>query len=124
MKPGISMITGRHLTATDKRNILACIEYLREQDHHDQWLNRKRSPKQYHITPDSEKPNIYNVRVLEKYTTDWGEKRQRKSNFTVEAKGIEPLLPILPEVVSPAIPQEVESGNESQADLFEDMIEP
>ena len=124
MKPGISMITGRHLTATDKRSILECIEYLREQDHHDQWLGRKRSPKQFRITPDSEKPNIYDVRILENYTTDWGEKRQSKSSFTVEAKGIDPLLPISREVDSPVMPQETEPQTDSQTDLFEDMIAP
>ena len=124
MKPGISKITGVHLTATDKRNILACIEYLREQDHHDQWLSRRRSPKQYHITPDSEQPNIYEVRILENYTTDFGEKRQGKSRYTVEAKGIEPLLPLSREVDSPAIPQETEPKTEPQADLPEDMVAP
>ena len=65
VKPSISKITGGNLAARDKRNILDCIEYLRGQDHHNAWQGYKRSPKRYCVTPDSAKPIIYDVRILE-----------------------------------------------------------
>lgn len=108
MKPSIFRITGGHLTARDKRNILDCIEYLRGQDHHNAWLGYKGSPKRYCVTADADLPNIYGVRISENYTTDWGEKRQREWKFTVEAKGIDPLQPVAPKT-------------DPQADLFEGM---
>jgi hypothetical protein len=82
MKPSIFKITGGHLTARDKRNILDC------------------------VTPDGERPHFYGVCIRENYKTDWGEKRHREWTFTVEAKGVAPLLPV---------PQKAEP----QGDLFE-----
>ena len=66
MKPQISLIEGRHLTASDKRNILACIEYQRDK-HPDtwgaDWLGRKSSPKRYTVAPIPETA-VATVRVV------------------------------------------------------------
>jgi len=91
MKPAIKHIEGTHLTATDKRNILDCIEYLRTEDNHAQWLGRKGSKKQYCIAPDPETPNRYSVLIREAYTTDFGKVRERQSRHVIETRHVDPL---------------------------------
>ncbi|UUV08714.1 hypothetical protein [Ruegeria sp. YS9] len=91
MKPSVKHIEGRHLTASDKRNILACIEYLRTEENHAQWLGRPRSKKQYCVAADPETPNRFSVLIRETYTSDHGQRRQSQSRHVVETRGVDPL---------------------------------
>lgn len=59
MKPQIRLIDGLHLTATDKRNLLAVIEFERASPPEvwgTRWLGLPKSPKSYAVLPDPEKP--------------------------------------------------------------------
>ncbi len=94
MKPQIRLIKGRHLTAADKRNILACIEYQR--DTHpatwgQNWLGRKASPKRYTVSPNTETPGRYNVRIREWYRNDYGCLCESTMCVVIETKGVDPL---------------------------------
>jgi len=71
-------------------------EQLRGKDHHNIWLGYKRSPKRYCVTPDIVGQNIYWVLIEETYRTDLGERRTREWKFSVEVRGIEPVLPLPP----------------------------
>lgn len=62
MKPQIRLIDGLHLTATDKRNLLAVIEFERASPPEvwgTRWLGLPKSPKSYAVLPDPEKPGFY-----------------------------------------------------------------
>ena len=91
MKRTVRLIEGLHITAADKRNILDCIEYLRGEANHAQWLGRKGSSKRYCLTSDPENPNRYYVLIGETYRTDSGSKRERQSPVTIETTGVDPL---------------------------------
>ncbi|PHR20342.1 MAG: hypothetical protein COA37_15520 [Hoeflea sp.] len=94
MKPQISLIEGLHLTATDKCNILACIEYQRDQHPATwgvDWLGRKASPKRYTVAPVPETPNRYEVRIRENYRNDYGCPCERTARVVIETKGVDPL---------------------------------
>ena len=91
MKPTIKHIEGTHLTAADKRNIIDCIEYLRTQDNHAQWLGRKGSKKHYCITPDPSRANTYLVLIREAYTNDYGRKLDHTTRHAVVTRNVEPL---------------------------------
>jgi len=92
MKSTVRLIEGLHITAADKRNILECIEYLRGEENHAQWLGRKGSAKRYCLTSDPEQANRFHVLIGETYRTDSGGKRERQSKVTIETTGVEPLL--------------------------------
>lgn len=100
MKPSIRLISGRHITAADKRTILACIDYQRGQDPASwgvEWLRRKASPKSYAIAPVAQVPGRYAVKIRERYRDDYGRECERTINVEIEASGIEPLrLPGVP----------------------------
>lgn len=91
MKRTVRLIEGLHITATDKRNILDCIEFLRGQENHAQWLGRKGSSKRYCLASDPEQANRFHVLIGETYRTDSGGKRERQSKVTIETTGVDPL---------------------------------
>ena len=107
MKRTVRLIEGRHITAADKRNILGCIEYLRGEDNHAQWLGRKGSAKRYCLTSDLAQANRFHVLIGETYRTDSGAKRERQSKVIIETTGVDPL---------PAVSWEID-----QSDLFDGL---
>jgi hypothetical protein len=92
-RPSVTMIEGRHLTAADKRNILASIEYLRGVPDRAVWLGRPGSPKRYCLAPVEGDPARYRVVAEETYRSDAGQRRTRQSRFLIEVQGIDPLPP-------------------------------
>jgi hypothetical protein len=91
MKPSVKLIKGQHLTTSDKRNILECIEYLRGEENYAIMLGRKGSPKKYCLSPDAEIPNRYAVLIKESYRTDYGHRDERTYCYVVEVRGVDPL---------------------------------
>ena len=90
-RPSVTLIEGRHLTATDKRNILASIEYLRGVEERAAWLGRPGSPKRYCLAPVEEEPARYRVIADETYRSDAGQRRTRQSRFLIEVRGVDTL---------------------------------
>ena len=90
-RPGVTMIEGRHLTAADKRNILASIEYLRGIPERAVWLARPGSPKRYCLAPVEGEPARYRVIAEETYRSDTGQRRTRQWCFLIEVRGVKPL---------------------------------
>lgn len=93
IRPSVTMIEGRHLTAADKRNILASIEYLRGVSERAVWLGRPGSPKRYCLAPVEGDPARYRVVAEETYRSDAGQRRTRQSRFLIEVRGADPLPP-------------------------------
>lgn len=93
MKPTVRLIEGLHITATDKRNILDCIEYLRSENNHAQWLGRKGSAKRYCLASDPDHAGRFHVLIGESYRSDSGQKRERQSKVIIETTGVAPLPP-------------------------------
>lgn len=94
MKPTVTKLSGTHLTATDKRNILAVIEYLRDKDpatYSTLYSGAARSPKSYSLCPDPIIPDVYSVMIRQNYRTDRGEPRTRESGYLVKVDNIDPL---------------------------------
>lgn len=94
MKPSVTLLEGYHVTAAEKRTILDVIEYQRKQDPETwgkQWLGFKKSPKDYAVSPDPEKPGRYAVLIRTKYRNDRGEPAERTSRVLIETKGVTPL---------------------------------
>eukprot|EP00392_Amoebophrya_sp_AT5.2_P019753 g20734.t1 len=82
MRPQIRLIDGLHLTATDKRNLLAVIEFERASPPEvwgTRWLGLPKSQKSYAVLPDPEKPGRYSAVIKTRERNDWGEPRDRKS---------------------------------------------
>lgn len=95
MKPQIRLISGTHLTATDKRNLLAVIEFeraSRPEQWGTRWLGPLKSPKSYAVTPDPEKPGRYMALIQTREKNDRGEMKMRKSGVIFDAVNVEPLL--------------------------------
>lgn len=92
-RPSVTMIEGRHLTAADKRNILASIEYLRGVEERAVWLGRPGSPKRYCLAPVEGETGRYRVIVEETYRSDAGQRRTRQSRFLIEVWGVDSLPP-------------------------------
>lgn len=90
-RPSVTMIEGRHLTAADKRNILGCIEFLREQTERAVWMARPGSNKRYCLAPVENQPTRFRVIAEETYRSDAGQRRTRQSRFLIEVRGVEPL---------------------------------
>lgn len=88
MKRQVKLIVGLHITAQDKRNILACIDFLADQPASDEpsWLRRGKSSKRYAVEEDPNQTGRYNVAIREAYRTDWGEQRERTSRVIVDVK--------------------------------------
>lgn len=94
MKPSVTLLSGRHITAADKRNILGCIEFMRDKDPatwSENFMGLPRSQKSYGIAPDPEQPGRYAVVIRTKYRTDHGEARESNQSVVVETKGCTPL---------------------------------
>ena len=104
MKPSVILVSGYHITATDKRSILQGVEYLRETfarfvesspatvpNYAEQWLSRKGSPKCYSIAPCPARINHYRVVIRETYTNDYGTRRHHDTTATVKLRGVDPL---------------------------------
>ena len=91
MKPSVSLIHGTHITATDKRTILACITYLTETAAYGTWLRKGQSNKAYCITPDSTDPHRYAVMIKTTYRSDTGHRRTQTSRVVIDVKGIKPV---------------------------------
>ena len=92
-RPSVTMIEGRHLTAADKRNILASIEYLRGIAERAVWLARPGSSKRYCLAPVDGDPARYRVIAEESYRSDGEQRRTRQSHFLIEVRGVAPLPP-------------------------------
>ena len=104
MKPSVHLIKGLHITAADKRNIIAAIIFLQEKfsafvqadprivpNYGDIAVRRSGSPKSYATTPRACAAGTYDVVIREKYKNDFGHERFAKSFVTVEVRGIPPL---------------------------------
>jgi hypothetical protein len=104
MKPSVSLIEGLHITAADKRNIIAGIEYLRTTfspfveaspqtvpNYAGQWFGRKGSKKRYSLTPCSDTAGHYGVIIRERETNDYGTPFDRDWCVTIAVAGLEPL---------------------------------
>lgn len=93
-RPAVSVVKGTNMTATEKRALLAVIDYMRGQDPAtwgSVWAGYKRSPKDYTALPDPETPGRYSVGIRTKYRNDRGEPRERISYYMVRITGIDPL---------------------------------
>ena len=99
MKPTVHLIKGLHLTATDKRNILATIAYLEKNfapfvESSPQTVpnygaiawTRKGSAKSYAITPRPSEAGTYSVVIRESYKNDYGVMQSRPMTVTVRIK--------------------------------------
>lgn len=104
MRPSVSLIEGRHITAADKRSILDGVEYLRSSfasvvrasadivpNYKDIWLRRAGSSKRYSVDPCPDHVGRYRVIIREAYRDDYGTKRSREARVMVELRGIAPL---------------------------------
>jgi hypothetical protein len=100
----VSLITGTHTTATDKRNILAGIDDLRETfapfiaaspettpNYAATRLKRKGSPKSYAIAPCPTQQGVYCVTIHSNETNSYGMPMHRATTVTVKVDGEEPL---------------------------------
>lgn len=87
----VKLVSGRHITAQDKRNILDCIAYLRTEPCHDIWLSRPGSRKSYAMAPDPVQLSRFTVIIRETYRTDTGQRRTRDCSVVIEVTGIDPL---------------------------------
>lgn len=99
MKPTVHLIKGLHLTATDKRNILATIAYLEKNfapfvktspqtvpNYGAIAWTRKGSAKSYAITPRPSEAGTYSVVIREAYKNDYGVMQSRPMTVTVRIK--------------------------------------
>ena len=94
MKPQIRLIDGLHLTATDKRNLPAVIEYERKSPPAEwgtRWLGLPKSPKTYAVAPDPEKPGRYSALIRTRERNDRGEPKVRQSSVIFETENVAPL---------------------------------
>ena len=100
----VTLIEGRHITASDKAIIREGIEVLRTHfadeiaadptatpDFGTVPIRRGSSPKCYFISPDPNAADLYTVEIDEVYRTDFGERRIRRIKARVRVRGIEPL---------------------------------
>ncbi len=104
MKPSVHLIKGYHITAADKRNIIAAINFLEEKfsafvqadprmvPHYGEIaVKRGSSPKSYAVTPRASAVGTYDVVIRENYKSDFGDARVGKQTVTVEVRGVPPL---------------------------------
>lgn len=94
MKPTIRLLDGLHLTAADKRNLLAVIEFERTAAADiwgTRWLGVPKSRKTYAVTPDPEKPGRYAALIRERDRNDRGEPVLRQFRVVFETENVRPL---------------------------------
>lgn len=114
MKPSVTLIKGLHITAADKRNIIAAIIFLEDRfsgfvqadprcipNYGDIAVKRGKSPKSYAITPRQCAAGTYDVIIRETYRNDFGLERNSSISVTVAVKGIPPLY--LPDYALPDV---------------------
>ena len=102
--PSVHLVKGLHLTATDKRNILAAIDFLEEKfaefvatspqtvpNYGCIHCTRKGSPKSYALTPRKIEAGTYDVEIRTKEKNDYGADRSRVSKVVVRIKNRAPL---------------------------------
>lgn len=102
MKPSVTLIDGRHITAADKRTIIQGIEWLRAEfapsiakapdvvpNYGGIWIRRGGSIARYSIVPLG--GDRYNVTSRKTETTDTGRRQERSNSVTVSVAGIAPL---------------------------------
>lgn len=93
-KPHVRLIEGYHLTAADKRNILDCIAFLRDQDrleHPLPLLRRQGSPKRYALAPHKAGAAFYSVVIKAEEKNDYGTPVERSGHYVIETRGVDPL---------------------------------
>ena len=103
-KPTVHLVKGLHITAMDKRNILAAIDFLEEKfaafieaspqtvpNYGCIHCTRKGSPKSYAITPRKVEAGTYDVEIRTKEKNDYGVDQSRVSNVIVRVKNRAPL---------------------------------
>lgn len=103
-KHSVTLIEGSHLTATDKRNILSAIEFLREKfsdfidyspatvpNYGAMKLKRKGWRKTYVLDPCPKTPNVYTVTIHSNETNAYGMPLYRAATVRVQVKGADPL---------------------------------
>lgn len=93
IRPSVTMIEGRHLTAADKRNILECIEFIRYAANRAVWLGRPGSRKRYCFAPVDGDPARFRVLAEETYRSDAGQRRTRQFRYLIEVRDVDPLPP-------------------------------
>ena len=104
MKPSIHLINGLHITAADKRNIIAAIAFLEEKfsafvqaspqtvpNYGAIAVKRKGSNKAYALTPRASAAGSYDVEIRETYKNDYGCERTHTIEVRVRVDGIAPL---------------------------------
>lgn len=94
MTPQVILVTGYHLTAADKRNILDCIEFLRGQEgleHPFPLLRRPGSPKRYALAPHEAGSDYYQVILKIAERNDYGCPQERTGRYVIQTRGVEPL---------------------------------
>jgi len=110
--PTVHLVKGLHITATDKRNILAILDtieanFLEFIESSPQtvppygavYYQRKGSPKSYAITPRKVEAGTYDVEIRTKEKNDYGVDQSRVSNVVVRVKNRAPLY--RPDYVQP-----------------------
>ena len=91
MKPSVKLLGGIHITATDKRRAIECLEYLTKRTGlaaQHPWLGVK-GGKQYCIA--SHRDGIegeYTLAIKERYKTDHGQTRERLTSLIIKVIGM------------------------------------
>lgn len=94
MKPGIRLISGRHLTAADKRSLLAVIEHERKSPPNlwgTRFLGVKGSPKSYGIVPDKAAPGRYAATIRQRERNSQNQMGVRQMTVVFETVNVPPL---------------------------------
>ena len=133
----VTLVSGTHITASDKRNILEGIDYLRmifapiieecpgtRPDYAGLKLRRKGSPKAYCIDPCASTPSQYAVTIHSNETTSYGKPLHRAAHVTVRVMGDEPLYPLRSAAGGPtAMPETVSQNEEGHQPLSPEQVE-
>lgn len=103
-KPTVHLVKGLHITASDKKNIVAILDtiegnYAAFVESSPQtvppygavYYQRKGSPKSYAITPRQSEAGTYDVVILQRCKTDYGVDQSRKWPVTIRVKNRAPL---------------------------------
>lgn len=96
-QPSVKHLTGRHLTASDKRTIIDGIEYMRREMAKGtnpsflDWISRKGSRKEYKIDPCTGEHHVYRVFIAERERDSMGRMQNRSTEHTVRLSGVEQL---------------------------------
>lgn len=92
MSARVKLISGLHITAADKRNIVAVIEHMASLPSEERLLayyGKPSSLKSYAVLPDPEACGRYSVSIKTRERDDFGRKQSRSFNIVVEVQGTE-----------------------------------